>query len=129
MHYLGFLGLPRRYFAMGNTDFIPESAQTLNASISLAACFVAVVQLLFLYNMISSLRNGKKADSNPWKATTLEWQTPDTPPKHGNWGHDLPEVHRWAYDYAVPGQTDDYVPQNVPAEDVPVGREHGVTHE
>ena len=30
MHYLGFLGVPRRYYAMGNTVFIPESAQTLN---------------------------------------------------------------------------------------------------
>ena len=34
MHYLGFLGVPRRYYAMGDTDFIPESAQTLNAGIT-----------------------------------------------------------------------------------------------
>ena len=27
MHYLGFLGVPRRYFAMGTTDFIPDSAR------------------------------------------------------------------------------------------------------
>jgi cytochrome c oxidase subunit 1 len=128
MHYLGFLGVPRRYFAMGNTDFIPESAQTLNASISVSACFVAVVQLIFLYNMIVSLRKGKEAGPNPWGGTSLEWQTPDTPPKHGNWGHELPEVHRWAYDYAVPGVEDDFVPQNVPASEVPVGRVHGVTH-
>ena len=32
MHYLGFLGVPRRYYAMGNTVFIPESAQTLERS-------------------------------------------------------------------------------------------------
>ena len=38
------------------------------------------------------LRNGEKADGNPWGATTLEWQTPQTPPKHGNWGPDLPAV-------------------------------------
>ena len=38
MHYLGFLGVPRRYFAMGNTDFMPESARhTLNAAISVSA--------------------------------------------------------------------------------------------
>jgi cytochrome c oxidase subunit 1 len=66
--------------------------------------------------MIVSLKKGKPAGPNPWKATTLEWQTPDTPPKHGNWGHDLPEVHRWAYDYSVPGYHDDYIPQNVPAD-------------
>jgi len=128
MHYLGFLGLPRRYFAMGNTDFMPESAQVLNAGMTVSALIVAVVQTLFLYNMITSLWNGKKANSNPWKATTLEWQTPDTPPKHGNWGHQLPEVYRWAYDYSVPGAPEDFTPQNVPADDVPTGRDHGVEH-
>ena len=128
MHYLGFLGLPRRYFAMGDTAFMPDSAITLNASMTISALFVAVVQLLFLYNVIVSLKKGEKADHNPWKATSLEWLTPDTPPKHGNWGHDLPVVHRWAYDYSVPGQAEDYVPQTVPASEVPVGRDHGVEH-
>ena len=115
MHYLGFLGVPRRYFAMGNTEFMPESAFALNQSITISAIFVGVVQLIFLYNIIVSIRNGKKSGPNPWQATTLEWQTPDTPPKHGNWGHELPEVHRWAYDYSVPGHPDDFIPQNVPA--------------
>jgi cytochrome c oxidase subunit 1 len=83
---------------------------------------------LFFINVIISLKSGKKADPNPWDATTLEWQTPDTPPKHGNWGHDLPVVHRWAYDYSVPGQEQDFTPQTVPASEVPVGRSHGVEH-
>jgi len=116
MHYLGFLGVPRRYFAMGNTEFMPESAFVLNQGITISALFVAAVQLIFLYNLVHSLRHGEKAGPNPWKATTLEWQTPDTPPKHGNWGHTLPEVHRWAYDYSVPGYPDDFIPQNVPAD-------------
>jgi cytochrome c oxidase subunit I len=117
MHYLGFLGVPRRYYAMGDTEFMPESAFTLNQSITISALFVGAVQLLFLYNMIVSLKKGKPAGSNPWNATTLEWQTPDTPPKHGNWGHDLPVVYRWAYDYSVPGYHDDFIPQNVPPSD------------
>ena len=33
---------------------------------------------------------------------------------HGNWPRDLPEVHRWAYDYSKPGAEDDFVPQTVP---------------
>jgi cytochrome c oxidase subunit 1 len=125
MHYLGFLGVPRRYFAMGDTEFMPESAFVLNQGITISALFVAAVQLIFLYNLIHSLRHGEKAGPNPWKATTLEWQTPDTPPKHGNWGHTLPEVHRWAYDYSVPGYPDDFIPQNVPADAVPPSRDHG----
>ncbi len=114
MHYLGFLGLPRRYYAMGDTSFIPDSAASLNASITVAALIVGVVQLLFLYNLIVSMWKGKPSGGNPWEATTLEWQTPQTPPVHGNWGPTLPVVHRWAYDYSVPGAEEDYVPQNVP---------------
>ena len=128
MHYIGFLGVPRRYFAMGDTAFIPESAQALNASMTISALAIAVTQILFIYNIIVSLKKGEPAGPNPWKATSLEWSTPDTPPKHGNWGHALPEVHRWAYDYSVPGQVKDYVMQTVPASEVPVGRDHGVEH-
>ncbi|MGB5247003.1 MAG: cbb3-type cytochrome c oxidase subunit I, partial [Woeseia sp.] len=128
MHYLGFLGVPRRYFAMGITDFMPESAHDLNTSITISAIFVALTQILFFINMIWSVKSGKPAGGNPWGGTSLEWQTPDTPPKHGNWGHHLPEVHRWAYDFSVPGQEQDFTPQTVPASEVPVGREHGVHH-
>ncbi len=118
MHYLGFLGVPRRYFAYEGIDFIPQSALDLNTAITISALFVAVVQIIFFYNMIWSLFKGKQAGSNPWGATTLEWQTPDTPPIHGNWGPELPVVHRWAYDYSVPGAKEDFIPQNVPESEV-----------
>ncbi len=114
MHYLGFLGVPRRYYANGVTDFIPESVQTMNAGITIAALVVAASQTIFLFNMVWSLFKGEKASSNPWNATTLEWQTPETPPAHGNWGDKLPEVHRWAYDYSVPGEEHDFLPQTEP---------------
>ena len=114
MHYLGFLGVPRRYFAMGSTDFIPESAQSLNASITVSALIVGLSQLIFIYNVFWSLRAGKPAGHNPWEATSLEWQTPDVPPHHGNWGPELPTVYRWAYDYGVPGAEKDFIPQNHP---------------
>ena len=118
MHYLGFLGVPRRYFAMGETNFIPESAESLNASITVSAIIVGVVQLIFIYNVIYSLKYGKKSPPNPWGATSLEWQTPDNPPKHGNWGKKLPVVHRWAYDFSVPGAASDFLPQNLPDNEV-----------
>jgi cytochrome c oxidase subunit 1 len=113
MHYLGFLGVPRRYYAVGGTDFIPESAQTLNAGITVAAIVVGAFQFVFIYNLIRSYSKGKKADGNPWNATTLEWQTSETPPVHGNFGPHLPVVYRWAYDYSVPGVVKDFIPQNV----------------
>jgi cytochrome c oxidase subunit I len=114
MHYLGFLGVPRRYYSIGGTDFIPESAHSLNVGITLAALIVGAFQFVFLYNLIWSYFKGKPSGPNPWRATTLEWQTPDTPPKHGNFGAKLPVVYRWAYDYSVPGAAEDFIPQNQP---------------
>ncbi len=114
MHYLGFLGVPRRYYSIGGTDFIPESAHSLNVGITLAALIVGAFQFVFLYNLIWSYFKGKPSGPNPWRATTLEWQTPDTPPKHGNFGAKLPVVYRWAYDYSVPGAEEDFIPQNQP---------------
>ena len=117
MHYLGIMGMPRRYYDFSGIEFIPQSAHDLNAFITVVALAVAVAQLLFLYNLFHSVRNGAPAGANPWNATSLEWQTPQTPPAHGNWGAALPVVHRWAYDYSVPGQQEDFVPQTVPLED------------
>jgi len=114
MHYLGLLGIPRRYHELGETAFIPESAHTLNAFISVMALTVGAAQILFLFNLVWSLKKGREAGGNPWRATTLEWQTPQTPPAHGNWGKELPVVYRWAYDYSVPGAAEDFIPQNQP---------------
>ena len=116
MHYLGLLGMPRRYYEYGHTAFIPDSAHLLNAFITVIALGVGASQLIFFYNMISSYFYGSKAPGNPWRATTLEWQTPTTPAPHGNWGPKLPVVYRWAYDYSVPGAPEDFIPQNVPAQ-------------
>ena len=112
MHYLGFEGMPRRYYAYEGYEFISDSAATLNAFISVVAIVVGILQVLFLINIFWSLFKGKKAGLNPWRATSLEWQTPKSPPAHGNWGEKLPEVHRWAYDYSVPGAKEDFIPQN-----------------
>jgi len=115
MHYLGLLGVPRRYYELGETAFIPPSAASLNVFITVAALIVGAAQLVFVFNLVWSLSRGKEAGGNPWRATTLEWQTPQTPPGHGNWGKELPVVYRWAYDYSVPGAAQDFVPQNQPA--------------
>ena len=114
MHYIGILGVPRRYYANGTTEFLPDSVQAANLSITIAALVVAAAQFLFLINIFWSLFKGRKSPRNPWRATTIEWQTPDYPPKHGNWGKELPVVHRWAYSYSVPGAKEDFIPQNEP---------------
>ncbi len=125
IHYLGFLGVPRRYFEMGETSFIPPSVQPLNAFITVVALTVGATQIMFIFNLVWSAYKGKKSERNPWGATTLEWQTTEMPPGHGNFGETLPVVYRWAYDYSVPGVEQDFVPQNVPQNEVVFSAEHG----
>ncbi|QIA23258.1 MAG: cytochrome c oxidase subunit I [Mesorhizobium sp.] len=114
MHYIGLMGVPRRYHELTATTVMTESAHDLNAFISIMAFLVGFAQIVFLFNLIWSIRHGREAGGNPWRATTLEWQTPETPPAHGNFGKELPIVYRWAYDYSVPGAKEDFIPQNMP---------------
>ncbi len=112
MHFIGLAGLPRRYYT--NTNFpLFDDLQNVNVLITLFALFGGVFQLVFLYNFFSSIFYGKKAVQNPWRSNTLEWTTP-VEHVHGNWPGELPEVHRWPYDYSKPGHEEDFVMQNVP---------------
>lgn len=117
MHLLGILGVPRRFFNFEGLAFVPASVDALNVFITIIAIAVGLAQFVFAYNLLWSAFKGQKAAANPWQATTLEWQTPTTPPPHGNWGPVVPTVYRWAYDYSVPGEAEDYTPQTA----IPVG--------
>lgn len=112
MHFIGMAGLPRRYYT--NTNFpLFDDLQNVNVIITMFALIGGAFQLVFLYNFFTSIFYGKKAEQNPWKSNTLEWTAP-VEHIHGNWPGELPEVHRWAYDYSKPGHDEDFVPQNVP---------------
>jgi len=112
MHFMGLGGLPRRYYT--NTAFpLFDDLADINVMTSIFAIVGAAAQLLFLANFFISIYKGKKATQNPWRATTLEWTTPAAP-IHGNWPGELPEVHRWPYDYSKPGAEEDFIPQNIP---------------
>ncbi len=70
---------------------------------------------------------GKKSVQNPWGSNTLEWTAP-VEQIHGNWPGEVPKVYRWPYDYSRPDAVEDFVPQNVPDDVVPVewaGDPHG----
>ena len=78
------------------------------------ATIVFVTQLLFVFNFFMSIWRGRKLTvKNPWGSTTLEWTT-DIEPIHGNWVGEIPEVHRWPYDYKDNGNGGDFIPQTVP---------------
>jgi cytochrome c oxidase subunit 1 len=73
---------------------------------------VFATQILFLINFFYSVFKGRKVTTlNPWESNTLEWTTPINP-GHGNWPGEIPEVHRWPYDYGKDGV--DYIPQTTP---------------
>jgi cytochrome c oxidase subunit 1 len=114
MHFAGTAGMMRRIFSTQLYQFL-QPLGGLNIFISIAGFVLGIAQLIFAYNFIYSAFRGQKADSNPWQANTLEWQAP-SPPPHGNWGAALPVVHRWPYDYSVPGAEQDYLPQTAPEE-------------
>jgi cytochrome c oxidase subunit 1 len=120
MHFVGIGGAPRRYYDYSVYESFDgeqfEMIMDLNVIISIFAIVGAIGQILFLYNFFYSIKNGQKAEQNPWKSNTLEWTTP-VEHIHGNWPGDLPTVHRWPYDYSKPGADEDFIMQNVPLKD------------
>ena len=111
MHYMGFAGVPRRYLDFrlwSSFNQFPD----LNKMITIVSIIVFAAQLMFVFNFFYSIFKGRKVRTpNPWGATTLEWTTPINP-GHGNWPGEIPEVHRWAYDYSKDGR--DFIPQTEP---------------
>ena len=119
----GMAGMLRR-MADGGANYsqakVPDAVGGLSAGmmnlhtyILWAAVGLALAQIPFIINFFWSMSHGKPAGSdNPWKSTTLEWQTP-TPPPHGNFARP-PQVYRGPYEYSVPGYSTDFTPQNQP---------------
>lgn len=122
MFLQGLNGMHRRMYDGGATyagSMSPEDGVVgiltkyieMNQTISIGAWCLGLAQIPFIINFFYSITNGKKANSdNPWKSTTLEWQTP-TPPPHGNFSEPV-EVFRGPYEYSSPHDDDDFLPQN-----------------
>ncbi len=87
---LGYLGMPRRYHAY------PAEFQVLNVLSTAGASILAVGYLLPIIYLLWSLKYGKIAGPNPWRASGLEWQT-QSPPLTENF-REMPTVTE-AYDY------------------------------
>jgi cytochrome c oxidase subunit 1 len=111
MHYEGLAGVPRRYLDLrGWHNF--NKFDDLNKMITVVSIIVFAMQLMFVFNFFYSIFKGRKVRTqNPWGANTLEWTTPINP-GHGNWPGEIPEVHRWAYDYSKDGR--EFIPQTEP---------------
>jgi cytochrome c oxidase subunit I len=79
MHILGLLGMPRRVYTYpANLGW-----NELNLLSSVGAFIIGIGVMIFVFNVIISLKNGEKAGDDPWDAFTLEWDT-SSPPKQYN---------------------------------------------
>ena len=80
MHNVGIEGMPRRY-ATYDAEFTE-----LNEFISITAIIFGLVQLIFVYNVFYSYKNGEDAGDDPWDGWSLEWAT-SSPPPHNSFVH------------------------------------------
>jgi cytochrome c oxidase subunit 1 len=86
-HISGILGMPRRIY----TYDAGRGLEPWNLLSSLAVIIQAIAILIFVWNILSSLRSGEPAGDDPWDAWTLEWSTTSPPPAYNF--ETLPVVH------------------------------------
>ena len=113
MHNLGLAGMVRRVANPLQYDALVP-LQWVNVLVTYSALGLLASQIPFVINVLWSRLAGRRAPKNPWNAATLEWSAA-SPPPHLNWGPTLPVVHRGAYEYSVPGESRDWLPQDLAA--------------
>ncbi|HEV3481051.1 MAG TPA: cbb3-type cytochrome c oxidase subunit I [Candidatus Acidoferrales bacterium] len=116
MHFVGIAGGIRRYADWTGANYL-AALQPLHRFMTVAAFITAAAQIIFFCNLFRSLAKGARAPANPWNATTLEWIT-TSPPPFDNFGGRYPRVYRGPYEYSVPGASQDFLPQNLSAEEI-----------
>ncbi len=90
---VGYLGMPRRYYAY------PEEMQIFNILSSIGSSILAIGYILPVIYLTWSWFYGPKASQNPWGVTGLEWEEMPSPPPTENFTHDV-VVTKEPYSYA-----------------------------
>jgi len=78
MMILGFLGMPRRIYSYSEGtgwDF-------WNMVATAGAFLIGLSILVFMFNVVLSLRRKDRAGPDPWDGRTLEWTIPSPPPAY-----------------------------------------------
>ncbi|MEK6575405.1 MAG: cbb3-type cytochrome c oxidase subunit I, partial [Chloroflexota bacterium] len=104
MMWIGLLGMRRRI-----ADYDPtQGFDTAHLVITIAAFFIATAVLIFVINLIFSLKDGEVATENVWRSRSPEWQVASPMPEHN---YERPfKVVGEPYDYGLPGSV--YVDMN-----------------
>lgn len=97
MMRIGMLGMRRRI-----ADYDPALGFTgYHIVMTVAGFLIAFSILIFLINLIRSIRHGEKAEGNLWNSRSPEWQVPSPMPIH-NYARAV-EVVGEPYDYGLAG--------------------------
>jgi cytochrome c oxidase subunit 1 len=91
MFYLGYEGMPRRYFDYDETFHLGNIYSTLGAIIMYTGLGIIIT------NLLASLRNPRNAPANPWGGVTLEWTVPSPPPTENF--EEIPVITKKSYEY------------------------------
>jgi cytochrome c oxidase subunit I len=73
----GLSGMPRRI-----VEYHGDNLTTYNVISTIGAFILAAGVLVTVFNVFWSVRRGRIAGPDPWRANTLEWFTPSPPPEH-----------------------------------------------
>ncbi|HEY8296505.1 MAG TPA: cytochrome c oxidase subunit I [Candidatus Baltobacteraceae bacterium] len=87
MHFMGIEGMPRRVYTYPAIEHLP----LLNALATIGAGLMAVGVLLFLLDVVVSVRKREPVGDDPWGGYTLEWATSSPPPEFNFTS--LPPIH------------------------------------
>ncbi|HEY0139762.1 MAG TPA: cytochrome c oxidase subunit I [Thermoanaerobaculia bacterium] len=78
LHHLGLNGMPRRVYTYLDTLGWGD----LNRLATAGAFILGIGVLVYLVNVLYSLKRGPVAGDDPWKSATLEWATTSPPPDY-----------------------------------------------
>jgi cytochrome c oxidase subunit I len=101
-HQLGLNGMPRRVVTYKTSDDFGD----LNLVSTIGSFILGVAVLIFVWNVIRSLRHGTRAGADPWDGQTLEWATSSPPPERNF--ESLPPIRSerpfWDYKHGDPAR-------------------------
>ncbi|MFW6195430.1 MAG: cytochrome c oxidase subunit I, partial [Chloroflexota bacterium] len=76
MHWLGMDGMPRRIYTYAEN----MGWEASNFWATIGAFLIALGVLVFIINVIKTMRSDQRVGDDPWDARTLEWSIPSPPP-------------------------------------------------
>ena len=116
LHWLGLL-TQSQSLPVAQRVALASVGSSFRTFVTIATIVTVAAQILFLFNFFSTLLSrdrNKLEESNPWRATTLEWSIA-SPAPDDNFGTIQPIVYRGAYEFHS-GFSRDFLPQHLSPE-------------